>query len=73
MDDAGVEIIVRDSGTGIAKADLEKLGRPFAQAEAAVTRAKEGTGLGLALVKSLAVMHGGADGRWNRRWDRHRR
>ncbi len=55
----GVEIIVRDTGTGISKSDLEKLGKPFEQAENAITRGKEGTGLGLALVKSLAVMHGG--------------
>jgi cell cycle sensor histidine kinase DivJ len=55
----GLEIAVADSGTGIAKADLERLGRPFAQVEGAQTRSKEGTGLGLALVKSLAAMHGG--------------
>jgi cell cycle sensor histidine kinase DivJ len=55
----GLEIIVRDSGTGISKADLERLGRPFEQVENADTRAKEGTGLGLALVKSLALLHGG--------------
>jgi cell cycle sensor histidine kinase DivJ len=55
----GVEIMVRDTGTGISKSDLEKLGKPFEQVESAVTRGKEGTGLGLALVKSLAAMHGG--------------
>jgi len=55
----GMEIVVSDSGTGISKADLERLGRPFEQVENAQTRAKEGTGLGLALVKSLALMHGG--------------
>ncbi len=55
----GIEIPVRDTGTGIAKADLERLGRPFEQVENAAVRAKEGTGLGLALVKSLAGMHGG--------------
>ncbi len=57
--DKGVEVTVRDSGIGISKADLEKLGRPFEQAENVATRAKEGTGLGLALVKSLATLHGG--------------
>ena len=56
---SGLEIAVADSGTGIAKADLEKLGRPFEQVEGALTRTREGTGLGLALVKSLAAMHGG--------------
>jgi cell cycle sensor histidine kinase DivJ len=55
----GVEISVADTGTGISKADLERLGRPFEQVENAQTRAKEGTGLGLALVKSLAQLHGG--------------
>jgi cell cycle sensor histidine kinase DivJ len=55
----GLEIAVADSGTGIAKADLEKLGQPFAQVEGPQTRTKEGTGLGLALVKSLVAMHGG--------------
>jgi cell cycle sensor histidine kinase DivJ len=55
----GIEITVRDTGTGISKADLERLGKPFEQVENAEVRAKEGTGLGLALVKSLAQMHGG--------------
>jgi cell cycle sensor histidine kinase DivJ len=57
--DKGVEITVRDTGTGISKSDLEKLGRPFQQAEGAAARSKEGTGLGLALVKSLTALHGG--------------
>ncbi len=56
----GIEIVVSDTGTGISKADLERLGKPFEQVENAETRAKEGTGLGLALVKSLAMMHGGS-------------
>ena len=55
----GVEISVADTGAGISKADLERLGRPFEQVENAQTRAKEGTGLGLALVKSLAQLHDG--------------
>ncbi|HUO02778.1 MAG TPA: PAS domain-containing sensor histidine kinase [Rhizomicrobium sp.] len=59
VDGKRVEIVVRDSGIGIAQSDIEKLGKPFAQAETAAMRSKEGTGLGLALVKSLAAMHGG--------------
>jgi cell cycle sensor histidine kinase DivJ len=55
----GVEIIISDNGTGISRQDLERLGKPFEQVESAEIRAKEGTGLGLALVKSLAQMHGG--------------
>jgi signal transduction histidine kinase len=55
----GIVIRVHDTGTGIARSDLERLGQPFEQVESAVVRSKEGTGLGLALVKSLAAMHGG--------------
>jgi cell cycle sensor histidine kinase DivJ len=55
----GVQIAVSDTGTGISHTDLERLGKPFEQVENAEVRAKEGTGLGLALVKSLAAMHGG--------------
>jgi len=54
-----IEITVADTGIGIAPADLERLGRPFEQVESAHVRAQEGTGLGLALVKALAQMHGG--------------
>ena len=57
--DRGIEIVVRDTGTGISAHDLERLGKPFEQVENAETRGKEGTGLGLALVKALAIMHGG--------------
>ena len=53
----GMILAVADNGTGIAAADLERLGRPFEQA--ATAHGKEGTGLGLALVKSLAALHGG--------------
>jgi cell cycle sensor histidine kinase DivJ len=59
VNDKGIEITVRDTGTGISRSDLEKLGKPFEQVENAETRGKEGTGLGLALVKALALMHGG--------------
>ena len=54
----GLEIIVRDSGTGISKANLERLGRPFEQAGAPEQR-RQGTGLGLSLVRAFAELHGG--------------
>jgi cell cycle sensor histidine kinase DivJ len=59
LDANGVTIAVSDSGVGIAPADLERLGKPFEQVEGEHVRAKEGTGLGLALVKALTAMHGG--------------
>ena len=55
----GVEIAVSDTGMGIAPEDVKRLGQPFEQVEGAHTRTQEGTGLGLALVKAIAAMHGG--------------
>jgi cell cycle sensor histidine kinase DivJ len=59
LEPRGLEITVADTGVGISPADLVKLGKPFEQVESEHVRAKEGTGLGLALVKALTAMHGG--------------
>ncbi|MDB5476205.1 MAG: divJ, partial [Phenylobacterium sp.] len=56
--DQMLEIIVSDSGVGIAPGDLERLGNPFEQAGDADKRA-EGSGLGLSLVRAFAQLHGG--------------
>jgi len=53
-----LELVVTDSGVGIAPADLERLGRPFEQAGDAAQRAA-GSGLGLSLVRAFAALHGG--------------
>ncbi|MBX9617230.1 MAG: HAMP domain-containing histidine kinase [Caulobacteraceae bacterium] len=53
-----LELVVSDTGVGIAARDLKRLGRPFEQAGAAEQKA-QGTGLGLSLVRSLAELHGG--------------
>jgi cell cycle sensor histidine kinase DivJ len=55
----GVELAVSDTGIGIAPDNLKRLGRPFEQVDNEHTRAKEGTGLGLALVRALTHLHGG--------------
>jgi PAS domain S-box-containing protein len=52
-------ISVTDTGRGLSKNDLSHLFEEFWRAEASVHEATEGTGLGLALARRLAVLHGG--------------
>jgi PAS domain S-box-containing protein len=52
-------ITVRDSGIGIAPANLEKVFSMFAQLEPGLDRAQGGLGIGLALVRGLVTLHGG--------------
>jgi two-component system cell cycle sensor histidine kinase PleC len=54
-----VRVSVRDTGVGIAAEDLARLARPFEQIESQLAKTQQGTGLGLALSKSLVEMHGG--------------
>jgi len=58
-DRSTVMFTVHDTGTGIAKDDLDLLFQPFVQVDAGLSREQEGTGLGLAMVMRLAEMHGG--------------
>mgnify|MGYP003643324860 CR=1 FL=1 len=53
------ELLVSDTGIGIAEADIARLGIPFVQVSSGLSRRYEGTGLGLSLVKGLAELHGG--------------
>jgi PAS domain S-box-containing protein len=59
-DTDGVQVRVRDSGPGIPADKLEAIFDPFVQVDQSSTRAKGGTGLGLAVCRSLAELLGGS-------------
>ena len=54
-----ITVAVRDTGIGIPASALSKIGRPFEQVESQHSKKHKGTGLGLALSRSLVEMHGG--------------
>jgi two-component system cell cycle sensor histidine kinase PleC len=51
---------VKDTGIGIPRDALKRLGRPFEQVGNQFTKNHKGSGLGLAITSSLAALHGGA-------------
>lgn len=59
LPDGRLEVIVADTGIGIAESDIERVQQPFNQVATALSRSHEGTGLGLSLSRSLIEMHGG--------------
>jgi signal transduction histidine kinase len=52
-------IVVEDQGRGIAPEKLEHIFERFQQGDSSDTRAMGGTGLGLALCRSIVEQHGG--------------
>lgn len=59
MSGGSINLYVEDTGIGIPKEALKKLGKPFEQVETEFARSYKGSGLGLAISRSLAELHGG--------------
>tara|TARA_R110002126_G_scaffold135065_3_gene279188 strand:- start:240 stop:1025 length:786 start_codon:yes stop_codon:yes gene_type:complete len=57
--DNAILFSVRDTGIGIPKHALSKIGQPFEQVQKQFSKSKDGSGLGLAISRSLTKLHGG--------------
>jgi PAS domain S-box-containing protein len=57
-----IRFTVWDTGLGIPHEKLDRLFQPFVQLDSSLSRSHAGTGLGLALVRKLAELHGGGAG-----------
>ncbi len=53
-------LTIEDTGCGIPRKALRKIGQPFEQVQNQMTKTHAGSGLGLAISRSLAELHGGA-------------
>jgi signal transduction histidine kinase len=52
-------IAVRDTGSGIAPGDVERIFQPFVRLDPAREGPEGGAGLGLAIARSIVAAHGG--------------
>jgi len=59
LEDEGLFVKVRDTGIGIEPDEIERVFQPFQQVSQIHVRNHEGSGLGLALVRSLVELHDG--------------
>ena len=57
--DSDIEIVVWDTGDGIAPENMEKIFEGFFRVDTPYSRVTEGTGLGLPLSRKLVELHGG--------------
>ena len=57
---AGSDVLVRDSGCGIAAEHLPRLFDRFYRVDKTRSERSEGAGLGLSIVRSIMALHGGA-------------
>ena len=59
-DEKGISVEIEDNGCGIAEEEQQQIFETFHQVESSAENLQKGTGLGLALVKSLVELLGGA-------------
>jgi two-component system cell cycle sensor histidine kinase PleC len=52
-------VTIADTGIGIPKAAMQKIGQPFEQVQSQYAKSQGGSGLGLAISRSLTQLHGG--------------
>jgi two-component system, OmpR family, phosphate regulon sensor histidine kinase PhoR len=57
--DNDVELTIKDTGIGIPKEEVQRLGERFYRVDRSRSRDLGGTGLGLSIVKHLMIAHGG--------------
>lgn len=57
--ESGVLLTIADTGIGIPKPALGKIGQPFEQVQSQYAKSQGGSGLGLAISRSLVALHGG--------------
>jgi len=55
-----IEVVVRDNGTGMSQELVPQIFERFRQRDSSESRRHAGLGLGLAIVRELVVLHGGA-------------
>lgn len=57
--DGAMMLTIQDTGIGIPKAHMAKIGQPFEQVQSQYAKSQGGSGLGLAISRSLVQLHGG--------------
>jgi two-component system cell cycle sensor histidine kinase PleC len=55
-----ISLVIADTGIGIPRAAMQKIGQPFEQVQSQYAKSQGGSGLGLAISRSLTQLHGGA-------------
>ena len=54
-----ITLVIGDTGIGIPRAAMQKIGQPFEQVQSQYAKSQGGSGLGLAISRSLTQLHGG--------------